>query len=77
MSLALRGLFYVLDVLFWLWVVRWEGAEWLERTFTSGFLIHFVAPRWSTEGIKLFGEGALILSTIWFVLGLFYSELKF
>jgi len=77
MSLGLWGLFYVLDVLFWLWVVRWGGAEWLEGTFTSGFLIHLLALRWTAEGIKLFGWGTLILSTIWFVLGLFYPELRF
>jgi len=47
------------------------GAEWLEGTFTSGFLISSFAPRWSADGIKLFGWATLVISTVLFALGLF------
>ena len=76
--MSLTGLIvtYLINLLFWLWVVRWGGAEWLEGTFTSGFLIHFFAPRWSADGIKLFGYGTLFISTLYFLAALFYPELR-
>jgi hypothetical protein len=67
---------YLLDLLFWLWVVRWGGAEWLVGTFASGFLINFRAPLWDSDGIKLFGWLMLIISTILFVVGLFVPEMR-
>ena len=62
---------YALNAVFWLWILRWGGAERLEGTFTSGFLVNFLAPGWSAEGIKLFALLTLIFSTIGFVVGLF------
>ena len=52
MSLVELITFYLLNLAFWLWVARWGGAEWLEGTFLSGFLVSIWAPRWSAEGIK-------------------------
>ena len=56
------------------WVLFWGGAEWLEGTFTSGFLVHELAHRWSAEGIKLYVGlswiGAVVLGLIkWFSYG--------
>ncbi len=65
------------NTLFWLWVVRWGGAEWLEGTLASGFVINIFAPRWSSDGIKLFGWGILIGDIIWFLVGLFIPEARF
>ncbi len=45
---------YFLNLLFWLWLIRWGGAERLEGTFTSGLLLSTFAPRWSADGIRLF-----------------------
>ncbi len=67
---------YAASLLFWLWIVRWGGAERLEGTFTSGLLIHIFAPRWSAEGIKLFGWGTIIVTTIFFVLGIFFADFR-
>ena len=67
---------YLSDLLFWLWVVRWGGAEWFEGTFTSGFLINFRAPMWDSAGIKLFGWLMLMISTIWFVVGILMPEMR-
>jgi hypothetical protein len=69
-------IFHFLNFLFWLWVVFWGGADWLEGTLSSGFLIHIFAPRWSAEGIKLFGWGTLIIDLIWFLVGLFIPEAR-
>jgi len=34
------------------WVVFFGGAEWLEGTIKSAFLIHAWAPFWHATGIK-------------------------
>jgi hypothetical protein len=67
---------YLIDLVFWLWVVRWGGAELLEGTFISGLLIHFFATRWSADGIKLFGYAAIFISTILFVVALFFPDFR-
>lgn len=66
----------MLDLLFWLWVIRWGGAERLEGTFTSGLLVNYFAVNWSAEGIKLFAWLTLIATTIWFFAGVFYPEIR-
>jgi hypothetical protein len=76
MELLLWVLAYALEMLFCLCIVRWGGAKWLEGTFLSGLLIHFFAPRWSAEGIKLFVWLTMLLSTIWFVVGLFRPDCR-
>lgn len=65
-----------LSSLFWLWVLRWGGAERLEGTFASGFLISWFAPKWSAEGIKLFALLSLISTLGAFVVGLFVPDLR-
>jgi hypothetical protein len=62
---------YLADMLFWIWVTRWGGAEKLEGTFASGFLISIFAAGWSARGIRVFGYGTMVVSTIFFILGLF------
>lgn len=65
-----------LSCVFWLWVLRWGGAERLEGTFASGFLISWFAPRWSAEGIKLFALLSLAGTLVAFVAGLFFPDLR-
>lgn len=77
MSLISWALIYFIELLFWLWILRWGGAQWLEGTFTSGLLVSIFAPRWSAEGIKLFALLTLIVSTIWFIIGLFLPDVRF
>ena len=60
-------LFNLIGLLFGLWVIFGRGAERLEGTFTSGFLFHPFAPRWTAQGIRLFVALILILDGIWFV----------
>lgn len=76
MSLIEWIITYLILLLFWLWVIKWGGAERLEGTFTSGMLIHIFAIRWSALGIKLFASVSLIISTIFFSIGIFFPELR-
>lgn len=59
-----------LSSVFWLWVLCWGGAQRLEGTFASAFLISWFAPRWSAEGIRLFALLSLVGTVLVFVLGL-------
>lgn len=77
MSITAWIIFYLIDAIFWLWVVRWGGAEWLEGTLASGFLINIFAPKWSSDGIKLYGYGILGISTVAFIAGLFMPEVRY
>ena len=77
MSLTELIVAYSINLLFWLWIVRWGGAEWLEGRFLSGLLVHFFATRWSAEGIKLFGYGTILISTILFVTAIFYPDFRY
>jgi len=70
-------LVYLVELLFWVWIIGWGGAKWLEGTFASGFLISYFAPSWSAEGIKLFAWVSLLACTIWFVVGIFNLSVRF
>jgi hypothetical protein len=76
MSLAELTVIYLLNLLFWLWIVKWGGAERLEGSFIAGLFVHLLAPRWTADGIKLFGYGSLLVSTILFVLGVFSPDFR-
>ena len=76
MTLLSWILIYLIDLIFWVWIVKWGGAEWLEGTIKAEFLISIFASRWSVEGIKLFGYGIIIISTIIFILGIFISDFR-
>lgn len=67
---------YLLCTIFLLWVWLWGGAEWLEGTFISGFLISFFAPNWTAEQIKLAAFCGIILNAGFFIYGLFVPEFR-
>ncbi len=77
MSIAELLIVYLMQLLFWLWIVKWGGAKRLEGTFTSGFIIHIFAPRWTEDGIKLFGLGMIVTSTILFLLAIFIADFRY
>jgi len=68
--------FYALDLLFCIWVLMWGGADYLQGTLKSGFIISIFAPKWTAEGIKLFVWLTLIFSTIGFIIGLFSPDFR-
>ena len=67
---------HVIFTVFWLWVLAGGGAERLEGTFASGFLISMFAPKWSAEGIKLFALATLVVGTIFFIVGYVNPEFR-
>ena len=67
---------HAIDALFWLWVLRWGGAAWLEGTFASGFLVSIFAPRWSEEGLRMFAFLMLIVCALSFLTGLFFPAVR-
>ena len=61
---------------FWIWVLRFGGAERLEGTLASGFLVDLLAPRWTAEGIRLFALLMLVVGAVAFVAGLLVPALR-
>ena len=76
MSLTAWTILYCVLAIFWFWIVRFGGAEWLEGKLVSGLLIHIWAVTWTAEGIKVFGWGALIINTVIFALGIVFPDFR-
>ena len=68
---------YVVNTLFWLWVVRWGGAEWLVEQLSSMFLVSALVPRRTVVVIKLLGLVILVATRVWFLVGLFVPAARF
>ena len=66
---------YLLSSLFWLWILAFGGARWVEG-WKSFLLIDWFAHRWDEEGIRLFALLFWVATTVWFVLGVFVPELR-
>lgn len=62
-------------LLFWLWLLRGDGAERIEGWAAWG-LIGWFAGHWNAEQIRLFALLLLVLESLWFVIGLFIPELR-
>jgi hypothetical protein len=76
MDLTLWVVSYFTSVLFWLWILRWGGAEWLEG-WKAWAVISWFAGHWSAEQIRLYALLLLLLETVGFIAGLFVPELRF
>ncbi len=76
MSLTELIIFYSIELLFWLWIIRWGGAEWLEGSFIAGLFVNVFASRWSADGIRLFAYGSMIITTILFIIALFSPDFR-
>ncbi|NNF98655.1 MAG: hypothetical protein HKM93_04700 [Desulfobacteraceae bacterium] len=76
MSLSAWTILNIINALFWLWILRWGGARWLEG-FKSALLIHWLTINWNAEQIRLYALLILVISIIWFVVGIFIPELRF
>ena len=57
--------FIVAATVFAAWVVFLGGAEWLEGTIKSGFLIHAAAPFWHAAGIKAYVAITWVGAVLW------------
>jgi hypothetical protein len=67
---------YAANFLFWAWVIWWGGAEWLEGTLTSAFLVSWLAPTWTADGIRLFAWLSLLVSLVAFIAGFVVPDLR-
>jgi hypothetical protein len=70
MGIGLWTLLYLVQAAFWVWIIRFRGANAVEGARAT-WLIHPVAWRWNAETIRFFAWLSLITSTGWFVFGLF------
>lgn len=77
MSILTWILIYLGLSLFYLWVLRWGGAEWMEGWKSIFFIDWFRSVEWSSEQIRLYMLLCWIGSSIWFVIGLCYPECRF
>ena len=70
-SLLVWILLYVVQLVFYLWLLLWGGAEWIERRFAAIFLLNIFAFYWDSEQIRLYALIMLVAATVWFVIGVF------
>ena len=76
MSLFAWIVYHLISFSFLAWLYFGNGAQRLEGTFRSGFLIHLLAPSWSAEGIRVFALCSGVLEAIWFVVGIFVPGIR-
>ena len=76
MSIGWWIIIYLSNLVFWLWVALWGGAERLDDSFIVYFIITHVRRRWEAESLKLLAWVSIIGSSIWFVMGLFLPEVR-
>jgi hypothetical protein len=76
MSVLVWIALYAVQALWWLWLARWGGAESVQG-WPATALLHPVAWRWTADGIRLFAWLSLLVSTAWFVLGLFEPAARY
>ena len=75
MSLLAWIIFYVLQSLFYKWVLSWGGASWLEG-LKSAFTFGWFTWDWNAEQLRLYALILWIVVTLWFVVGVFNSALR-
>jgi len=56
---------YIFSAIFFLWVTKWGGAERLEGSFSSLFLINTFANTWTADGIKFWVTAWFTVDTIY------------
>jgi hypothetical protein len=76
MHVGLWTLLYVVQAAFWLWLIRFRGANAVEGSWAA-WLLHPVAWRWNADLIRFYAWLSLITSTGWFVLGLLEPAARF
>lgn len=72
MSLTAWIIAYSFDLVFWLWVIYWGGADWMQ-----GRLGFFRLGLLNAKSIRWLGWIFLIWTTIWFIIGLITPDARF
>ena len=76
MSLGLWAAAYSVVMAFWIWIIRWGGAEKLEETLANDFS-ESLANYLSADTVKIVGYVALGVSSLWFIAGVYLPGLRF
>lgn len=76
MSLLVWVGLYVLQALWWLWLACGGGARVVQGAWAA-IVVHQLAWRWTPDGIRLFAWLSLVVSTAWFVLGVFEPAARY
>lgn len=66
---------YVTSGLFWIWVLNWGGADWLEG-WKAWFSIGWFAGLWNAEQLRLYALLMFWADTVWFVVSIFVPGLR-
>lgn len=67
--------YYILNLLFWLWIAIWGGAERMENTL-EGFVLVDMASFLEADTIKIFAWFVIFVSTVIFLIGIFVPEYR-
>jgi hypothetical protein len=67
---------YIVNCLFWKWILSWGGAQWLEG-WRALFFVSWFASNWTAEQIRLYALAIWVASTIFFIAGLIKPEYRF
>ena len=68
---------YIVEMAFWLWIVAWGGAEFLDGTWVLSLAVHWGASDWDPETTKLVGWFFILSTTFWFIIGLIDPNMRF
>ncbi|MCB9857584.1 MAG: hypothetical protein H6818_18025 [Phycisphaerales bacterium] len=61
---------YLIEMLFWVWIVFLGGADRIEGSFVLDF-VWTLSSRIDAEMIRFVGWIVMFMTTAWFILGLF------
>jgi hypothetical protein len=76
MSLLIWVIGFALISLFSIWVLFFGGDGWLEQSSLSWLLVDWRATFWSADSIKFYVGATWVLSGVWFVMGLFWPQVR-
>lgn len=76
MSLMAWIIQYVLQSLFYKWILSWGGAQWLEG-LKSALTLGWFTWDWNAEQIRLYVLVIWVLMSVWFVIGVFNPDLRY
>lgn len=76
MSIVNWIVLYLIQCIFYKWIISWGGAQYLEG-WKAWFSLGWFTLDWNSEQIRLYALILWIGATIWFLMGLFAPELRF
>ncbi|MBU3845393.1 MAG: hypothetical protein H9855_00160 [Candidatus Acinetobacter avistercoris] len=75
MSLVWWIILFLIQSLFYKWLLSWGGAQWLVG-LKSALTFGWMTWDWNAEQIRLYALLLWIISSIWFVVGVFQPSLR-